>query len=62
MAYQSWSAHSATPEQLRLGTFNEFKIQTRFGVATVVVAAQATAEVILYEHDNFYGRAFTTER
>ena len=38
------------------------KFKLAFGAAAVLVAAQATAEVILYEHDNFQGRAFTTER
>ena len=38
------------------------KFKLALGAAAVVVAAQATADVILYEHDNFQGRAFTTER
>ena len=38
------------------------KFKLALGAAAVVVAAQATAEVVLYEHDDFQGQSFTTKR
>ena len=37
-------------------------VNTLLAVATVAMAAQASAQVTFYEEDNFEGRSFTTER
>ena len=37
-------------------------LKTALAVAAVAVATQAAAEIILYEHDRFQGRSFTTQK
>ena len=37
-------------------------LKTALVVAAVAMAAQATAQITFYEHDDFQGRSFTTER
>lgn len=39
-----------------------FKLKAILAVATVAIATQAAAQITFYEHDNFHGRTFTTQR
>jgi len=39
-----------------------FKLKAALGAAAVVLASQAMAQITLYEHDGYRGRAFTTDR
>jgi uncharacterized protein YcfJ len=38
------------------------KFKTILAVAAVAIATQAAAQITFYEHDNYQGRTFTTER
>ncbi len=38
------------------------KLKTLLAVAAVAVATQAAAQITFYEHDNYQGRSFSTER
>jgi uncharacterized protein YcfJ len=38
------------------------RIKTALALAAVAVAAQATAQVVFYENDDYQGRSFSTER
>ncbi len=39
-----------------------WKIKAALGATTVLLATQAAAQITFYEHDDFRGRAFTTDR
>ncbi len=40
----------------------KFKLKALLAAATVAVAAQASAQITFYEHENYQGRTFTTQR
>jgi uncharacterized protein YcfJ len=45
-----------------LEEFMTFKLKTILAVAAVAIATQAAAQITFYEHDNYQGRSFTTQR
>ena len=49
-------------EPLNTGNLMNALMKTALAMVTVAIATQAAAEIILYEHDRFQGRSFTTQR